>query len=90
MLTDSGHAKTLEYDCREPSISAADGLRSKFDGQSRPIAVIPPWRQNAPKPDLAEGHLYVSNALALQRLLNSQTKPDCASLTPFTIEEAEL
>jgi hypothetical protein len=40
MLTDSGHAKTLEYDCREPSISAADGLGSKFDGQSRPIADV--------------------------------------------------
>jgi hypothetical protein len=38
MLTDSGRAKTLEYDCREPSINAADGLGSKFDGQSRPIA----------------------------------------------------
>ena len=32
MLTDPGHAKTLEYGCREPSISAADGLGSKFDG----------------------------------------------------------
>jgi len=46
MLTDSGHAKTLEYDSRAPSISAADGLGSKFDGQSRPIAVIAPGRQN--------------------------------------------
>jgi len=33
MLTDSGHAKTLEYDCPNPSISSGDGLGSKFDGQ---------------------------------------------------------
>ena len=40
MLTDSGRAKTVEYDCREPPISATGGLDNEFNGQGRPIAVL--------------------------------------------------
>src|SRR5262249_33079161 len=32
----------------------------------------------------------MSSASELQLLLDSQPKPDCAALTPFTVEEADL
>jgi uncharacterized protein (TIGR00369 family) len=32
----------------------------------------------------------MSQAQELQRLLDGQPKPDCAALTPFTVEEADL
>jgi hypothetical protein len=38
MLTDSGPAKTVEFDCREPSIGVAGGLDDQFNGEGRPIA----------------------------------------------------
>lgn len=32
----------------------------------------------------------MSNSAELQRILDAQPKPDCAALTPFTIEEADF
>jgi len=42
MFTDSGRAKTLEYDCHKPSICSGDGLGSKFDGKSGPKVILGP------------------------------------------------